>query len=149
MSDFQKGVIKFGYSVKQLYTLPSIYKDSNRAICGYRSFPSFDQLVQGILQVSKKMYESRRPLLIFFETDEELMEFLRHRDKFPCGFNKISENMEAGMRDPQIDDAGRPLRQTVITAAFSRGTDFKVHDSEINQKGGMHIIQVYISSGES
>lgn len=77
------------------------------------------------------------------------MEFLCQKEKFPCTFNKISEDMQESMRNPQIDDAGRPKRQTLITAAFSRGTDFKVNDSEINQSGGMHIIQTYVSAGES
>lgn len=56
------------------------------------------------------------------------MAFLKYHKQFPCTFNKITENMPSHMRDPQIIDAGRPSRQTLITSAFSRGTDCNVYD---------------------
>ena len=60
------------------------------------------------------------------------MAFYRFKDQFPCIFNKITENMPSHMRDPQIIDAGRSGRQTLITSAFSRGTDCNVYDKKIN-----------------
>lgn len=49
------------------------------------------------------------------------------------------------MRNPLINYAGTKNRITLISSAFSRGTDFVVYDSDINEKGGMHVIQTYVS----
>lgn len=57
--------------------------------------------------------------------------------------------MPPEMRNPLINYAGSKNRITLISVAFSRGTDFKVYDNEVNEKGGMHIIQTFISKNES
>jgi len=36
-----------------------------------------------------------------------------------------------------------------MTKAFSRGTDFKVYDDKINQNGGVHVIQTWLSIEQS
>jgi hypothetical protein len=33
-----------------------------------------------------------------------------------------------------------------MTESFSRGTDFKIFDKRIDEIGGLHVIQTYISS---
>ena len=53
------------------------------------------------------------------------------------------------MRNPLINYAGTRNRITLISSAFSRGTDFVVFDNDINEKGGMHVIQTYISKNYS
>jgi|688.fasta_scaffold1042767_1 preprotein translocase subunit SecA len=57
--------------------------------------------------------------------------------------------MPPEMRNPLINYAGTKNRITLISSAFSRGTDFTVYDSDINEKGGMHVIQTYVSKNES
>lgn len=57
--------------------------------------------------------------------------------------------MPPEMRNPLINYAGNRNRITLISSAFSRGTDFTVFDAQINQRGGMHVIQTYISKTKS
>lgn len=57
--------------------------------------------------------------------------------------------MPPEMRNPLINYAGTRNRITLISSAFSRGTDFTVFDNDINEKGGMHVIQTYVSKNYS
>jgi len=36
-----------------------------------------------------------------------------------------------------------------MTKAFARGTDFKVYDDKINESGGVHVIQTWLSFEQS
>jgi preprotein translocase subunit SecA len=49
------------------------------------------------------------------------------------------------MKNSLINYAGSRGRITLTTSEFARGTDFMVYDSEINDNGGMHVIQAYVS----
>ena len=50
------------------------------------------------------------------------------------------------MRNSLLNYAGHKNRITFISAEFSKGVDFKVYSDELNEKGGMHVIQTFISS---
>jgi len=34
---------------------------------------------------------------------------------------------------------------TLMTKSFGRGTDFQIFDPKVNEKGGVHIIQTFLS----
>jgi preprotein translocase subunit SecA len=36
-----------------------------------------------------------------------------------------------------------------MTSSFGRGTDFMLYDDEINEAGGLHVIQCFLSLWES
>lgn len=38
---------------------------------------------------------------------------------------------------------------TLMTKSFGRGTDFKVFDPKVNEAGGIHIIQTFLSEDEA
>jgi preprotein translocase subunit SecA len=50
------------------------------------------------------------------------------------------------MREVIIKRVGQPEKITIMTESFSRGTDFKIFDKRIDEKGGLHIIQTFIST---
>jgi preprotein translocase subunit SecA len=45
--------------------------------------------------------------------------------------------------------AGKRGRVTLLTAHFSRGTDFILEDKRLIDAGGFHVIQTYVSKDES
>ncbi len=45
-----------------------------------------------------------------------------------------------------IKRVGQRGKITILTESFARGTDFKIFDKSINEIGGLHVIQTFISS---
>lgn len=71
-------------------------------------------------------------------------------------FTKLKENANT-LTEKNNEDAtkGRIIRATrkknitVLTRAFGRGIDFAVHEKEVKELGGLHVIQTFISEEES
>jgi len=61
----------------------------------------------------------------------------------------LNELHDAYTRKQRIDKAVCSGKRTLMTESFGRGTDFIVLDRKLNAKGGVHVIQVYLSLDES
>ena len=57
--------------------------------------------------------------------------------------------MNAGEKDFVISKAATAGQITVSTAGFGRGTDFFCKDKTVQQNGGVHIIQTFLSKEQS
>jgi preprotein translocase subunit SecA len=45
--------------------------------------------------------------------------------------------------------ATQPNKISLMTSSFGRGTDFQIFDPKVNEKGGLHIIQTFLSIDQS
>jgi preprotein translocase subunit SecA len=52
--------------------------------------------------------------------------------------------LDNDLRDKCIMTVGTPNRLTLMTAEFSRGTNFIISDKNINNNGGLHLILTYV-----
>ncbi len=57
----------------------------------------------------------------------------------------LTEYHDAATRDSRIITAVNPNNITLMSSAFARGTDFMLHDDKINENGGLHVIQAFLS----
>ena len=52
---------------------------------------------------------------------------------------------EPSERDKKINKSSYKNQITLLTNSFGRGTDFIVFDEQILKKGGLHVIQTFLS----
>ena len=57
----------------------------------------------------------------------------------------LTEEHEPSIREKNITMATHPQNISLMTKAFGRGTDFQVFDKKVQDKGGVHIIQTFLS----
>jgi von Willebrand factor type A domain len=61
----------------------------------------------------------------------------------------LKESMSAAEKDFVIGKAATAGQITFASAVFGRGTDFFCKDSEVHARGGVHVVQTFLSEQES
>ncbi len=88
-----------------------------------------------------------RPIIIFFKGSRELNEFFSCPEYQP--FLKrtyiLTEEHDASVRDFSILKAVEPKSITLMTKIFGRGTEFVIRNNKLKDKGGLHVMQAFIS----
>ena len=74
---------------------------------------------------------------------------LKEYDNFRSKTSILNETHNAYDRDSRIKKATSQGNITFMTRSFGRGTDFILFDKNILKKGGLHIIQTFISEERS
>ena len=154
MSDFEKDVLHT-YGVDQFFFVPSVYGQSNfvfdRAGDGIFIEQSKSDYFQKIYEEIQSKTQQRRAVIVFFENGDRLEEF-KNSPFYPrLGRQKavLVENMLAGDKEFIINKAATAGQVTLCTAVFGRGTDFFCQDDRVQDGGGVHIIQAFLSSDRS
>ena len=57
----------------------------------------------------------------------------------------LTEEHDHATRDNRIKRATNENQITLMTGSFGRGTDFVLLNSEIIDKGGLHVIHAYLA----
>jgi preprotein translocase subunit SecA len=57
----------------------------------------------------------------------------------------LTEEHDASTRSVRIAQATGPGRITIMSSIFGKGTDFVILNHDIKVKGGLHIIQAFLS----
>ena len=63
--------------------------------------------------------------------------------------SNLTEQHDSKVRDTRVFNAVNAKNITLMSNSFARGTDFLLLDEKINQKGGIHIIQAFLSLDQS
>eukprot|EP01035_Chromulina_nebulosa_P020866 gene20866-27044_t len=131
--------------------------------CPGNSF--YEKLVEEINKQSKpfgernirnKIYKKdiKRPVLVFFQNNAAIAACLENnvvkdflKDKEHTKLDTHTSTIKE--RDVIIDQAVSQGRITFVIAAFGRGTDFCYNNKDIDDIGGIHVIQTFLSSEES
>ena len=95
--------------------------------------------------------KDNRPIIVFFKGSRQLNQFCNSPvyQPFLKRTCNLTEEHDASTRDKRIIDAVNPGRITLMSGSFGRGTDFVIFDDNIKEKGGLHIIQAFLSLDES
>ena len=109
-----------------------------------------DDYLQNIAQEINGMVRKGRAAIAFFKDEAKLHEFVNssHWRKFPHA-NILDGKANKNDRNHRINKAATSKQVTVATSAFGRGTDFFCTDETFLDKGGLHIIQTFLSIEKS
>jgi hypothetical protein len=145
LGEFEKDVVKSVYGITRKTLTPSIYGDSQltfREVSDVHVEPDAAQYNRKIKE--EILAAKERAVLVFF-ADE-----LRLRQWRESGYADGIENLcEVTSRTENIDhyvkQATRAGSVTLFTAVHGRGLDFVCHDKVIDGKGGVHVVQTFLS----
>ena len=110
----------------------------------------FDRIYREIdTRLKGKSPEAKRAVLVFFTTKKRLMKFYNSEAFSPLKkFAKTlteEDNLTPDEKDIFIKDSTRSGMVNLITKAFGRGTDFVCRDETVQDNGGIHVIQTFLS----
>ncbi len=154
MSAYEKKVLE-NYGIKRFIFMPTVYGASNfqfdkagDGICiesGQSDF--FHKICSAISEMTKK----GGAVIVFFSDSNRLNAFEASSFYRKLGRKKakLSEDMDAATKDFVIKKASTSGQLTICSAVFGRGTDFFCKDQKVQDNGGVHIIQTFLSAEKS
>ncbi|KAJ9445283.1 Protein translocase subunit SecA [Diplonema papillatum] len=151
LSETERAVLKEEYNVEGYTYVPSVYPtnhalvfagDTAEGVMLNKPDEHYTCIVDAVKQCQDKV---KRPVIVFFET-RTLDDFLKSNvSKQLRGVQELREGMDDDNIAACVKAAGHLGKITLATDAFSRGTDFVCHGDSINDAGGLHVIQTYVS----
>ena len=146
-------------TLKKKTIVPSVYGESKLdvdeeiVIAGENEFNL--KLVTEInrrKQDKRSDYSTERAVLVFFPSKSKLDSFFNSEtfqtSKLFTSYNNVltmTEDTEPEDRDSNRIKACAPGMLTLAVREFGRGTDFMTLDENLNNAGGTHVIQTFIS----
>lgn len=112
-------------------------------------FKGIVNVINKISRTTDANKKKNRSVIVFFESGARLEEF-RTSEYFRqvienTGVNRLTENTGKDDRDYIIRKAATMGQVTLATKAFGRGTDFISRDTPLNELGGTHVLQTFLS----
>ena len=159
LTDYEREVMT-RYNIGLYSIAPSVYgtkqlifdaPDTGLHVAANKS-DYFKAIVDTINDMSRSKDATRkkhRAVIVFFESNRRMQEF-RKSEFFRqvvenTSVNMLSEDTPKDSRDYIIKKAATAGQVTLSTKAFGRGTDFISRDTELNDRGGTHIVQTFLS----
>ena len=159
LSDMEKHVIKEEYKIEKQTFLPSVFGENQLKfsektdIMIANESDYYNTLKREIIDRlnSGKSSNAKRAVLVFFESEKKLMEFLNSSQMADLKdeVEYLTEEATAEEKENIVKRATSAGRITFLTRRFGRGTDFVVHDQEVATNGGIHVIQAFLSEERS
>mmetsp|Transcript_18198 Transcript_18198/g.39423 ORF Transcript_18198/g.39423 Transcript_18198/m.39423 type:complete len:1024 (+) Transcript_18198:344-3415(+) len=150
MDDYEKGVLQ-KYGLTKFLFVPSVYGKSNftfdAAGEGIRVDKSESDYFHSITDQTVQATKKKRAVIVFFENRERMDQFTKSDYYRKLGRLKsvLTEDMEDADKAFVISRAATAGQITISTAVFGRGTDFFCKDDRVQQNGGVHVIQTFLS----
>ena len=154
MVESEKSVLQV-YGVDKYIFVPSVYGKSNfvfdKAGDGIFIEPSKSDYFQKVADEIQSKTKQKRAVIVFFKDNERLEEFKRSPFYSRLGRHKaiLAESMDPGEKEFVINKAATSGQVTLCPAVFGRGTDFFCKDDKVQEGGGVHIIQTFLSMEKS
>ncbi|KAL3941493.1 MAG: hypothetical protein SGBAC_004162 [Bacillariaceae sp.] len=154
MTRYEKQVLA-RYGVETYLHVPSVYGESNFSFdeggdgltieCNKSHF--YHKICEDIQRVTAE----RRAAIVFFKDMTSVNEFTSSPFYHKLGRQKkvLSEDMVASEKDFVINKAATAKQITICPAVFGRGTDFFCKDPKVENSGGVHVIQTFLSEQRS
>ncbi|VEU39667.1 unnamed protein product [Pseudo-nitzschia multistriata] len=151
MSNHQKIVLQ-KYGVSQYLYVPSVYGQSNfsfdkggEGVSIEKSTSDFFQKITD--ETARVATKQRRAVIVFFNDSKRLNEYVKSAFYRKLGRKKeiLTESKNANEKAFIISKAATAGQITICTAVFGRGTDFFSKDDALDNNGGVHVIQAFLS----
>ena len=165
LSQSEKDILK-SYGIEKSTFMPSVYGNNQlvfasntiedlkiESTAGY--FASIANEIKKRLERDSKgsSVVVKRAILVFFRTKAILDQFYESTVLSDLGIKEkiklITEHVSKDEKEGLIAQAMTTGSITLLTAEFGRGTDFKCYDDRINNSGGVHVIQTFVSDSLS
>lgn len=145
LNDHEKQVLNQEYNIHRTSDMPSFFGRSNLEIRANISYTKFEQdWLDKIYSQTNSQLNSKRSVLIFFDTDCEINKFTLKHSSFLERFNILTENTNKKDKKRFVNDAGIVKTVTLATRQMGRGVDFK-SSVAVENAGGVHVIQTFFS----
>jgi SecA DEAD-like domain len=145
LGNFETTVKNNEYHIKKSTFTPSIYGDSQLVFKEKDDVFLETNSVQHALKILNIADERRKrgqAVLVFFESEDKIKEFTA------SGYSKldaiiVTEDLEN--IDFYLKKAALSGQVTFMLRVFGRGLDFVCRDNKVEQAGGVHVIQIFLS----
>ncbi len=118
---------------------------------GRRGVKLCDGRSNWFLQIEREIEEQRggehsgRPVMVFFENLAVLEEFYNRPNIERLRPLRLDERVSSASRPSVVSRAVSHRVVTLLTRDYGRGTDFMCEDAKIDKRGGVHVIQTFVS----
>ena len=153
LAEYEKKIIRETYRISKLSVAPSIYGENRMRwepsqvdVLGDEE--SFHQAIQ--LEVSKK--QKRVACLVFFQTEAKMRryeEYLSTNQIQMANLFSVTADVDNAALDHAVTRAARLGNATLFTRLHGRGLDFACHDEQLDNNGGIHVVQTFLSEEEA
>eukprot|EP00854_Cymbomonas_tetramitiformis_P000670 gene670-1123_t len=144
------------YAIHIYTRMPSVYGQSNfRFLDQSQTNPiiveaSKDAFFQAIIEEVRKVVAGGRAVITLFKDALWLEEFMQSNySRRVATKNVLKESQSREEKEYIIKKAATVGQATFCTAVFGRGTDFFCVDRKLQEAGGMHVIQTFVSMEKS
>ena len=161
LKDIQRKVLKDKFNIEYYVYIPSIFSENQLifdADPGCIKISKQNEYCMDLVsEIDKRILgnkkNSKRALLVFFESEESLEKFFKSDNfqKYRNSCRKLTERLTMLEKNQFIKNATRAGNISLLTKSFGRGTDFIVLDDEVEVvgNGGVHVIQTFFSDDEA
>ena len=155
MCEHEKSILK-KYGINQHLFIPSVYGETNASFDKAGNGISiekglgnyFHKITKEIKNVTSK---KNRAVIVFFCNQERLNEYKADPLYRKLGQKKeiLTEEKSANEKAYMISKAATAGQITLCTSIFGRGTDFFCSNETLEENGGVHVIQTFLSADTS
>jgi hypothetical protein len=154
LSEPERSVILNNYKILKYTYTPSVFGKNNRIFHPDLDIHIVDQdHYLGTIkdEISRKLTNNTRAVLVFFESKTKLDEFANssYCDAYNDQLLIISEELSEKEKESYIRRATAAGQVTLLTRSFGRGTDFTCVDDTVRANSGIHVLQTFLSEEHS
>ena len=147
MSSVERKVIEVDFRIKRHTITPSIYGDKQLTFRREDDVHVVEDRAEHhrkILDEIMMKLQKGTAVLVYFESTEHIDQFIRE------GYGeKIEDLSVVTLNTENIDHylirSTRRGAVTLFSKDLGRGLDFKCHDQRVNEAGGVHVLQTFLS----
>ncbi|ETO08396.1 Helicase conserved domain containing protein [Reticulomyxa filosa] len=154
LSEPEQKVVESDYGVSKYTYMPSLFGKNNLSFAEQQDILVVDESDYFIVlkkeiddRLVGKNQGTKRAVLIFFETKQQLTAFYESSNFLPIKNYAIimTEDNSFQEKESLIKRATTSGQIGLFTKEFGRGTDFVCRDQIVSANGGPHVIQTFLS----
>ncbi|CAM4971805.1 unnamed protein product [Rotaria socialis] len=149
LNDKEKQIIKNIYKIKKNTYIPSMFQ-KNKLVFREKEdvkIAKIDAHYNVIQREIDVRLRSSRAILVFFESKQKLNDFYESTalEAMKQSVAIVTEEAESDENEQKLKCATMSGQVTLLTRVFGRGVDFKCCDRTVEENGGTHVIQTFLS----
>jgi hypothetical protein len=144
----QEEAILHKYQIREKTIMPTIFTAKKQVFDPLENVRVVDCAAtwcEVIAQEVQSASSSPRPILVYFEDREALDTFLASPHGTPFAKDSTVTLLVEGSYLPPYYELN-PTSKVFALRAFGRGVDFVCPDVQVNERGGVHVVQTFLSS---
>jgi hypothetical protein len=149
LGEFEQEIIRDDYKITGKTEVPSVYGEKNLTfrenehVSVLKSEEEFNNAIG--LEVAKAL--DGRPVLVFFETESKLDAWQQstYGNRVPPGTMQCIKSDSLINMDVSIRKATHAGQVTLLAREHGRGLDFNCLDKKVDDLGGLHVVQTFLS----